>query len=79
MEALQDRTPCQAASQRFVSIEVTAKRGRFAATQDSDSEPENVSVARTSTPIKIHTATNSKTTPVNSRNRKLLLNRHKLL
>ena len=36
--------------------------------QDSDSEPENVSVARTSTPIKIHTATNSKTTPVNSRN-----------
>ena len=36
--------------------------------QDSDSEPENVSVTRTSTPIKIHTATNSKTTPVNSRN-----------
>ena len=37
-------------------------------TQDSDSEPENVSVARTSTPIKTHTATNPKTTPVNSRN-----------
>ena len=36
--------------------------------QDSDSEPENVSEARTSTPVKIHTATNSKTTPVNSRN-----------
>ena len=36
--------------------------------QDSDSEPENVSVARTSTPVKIHTATNSKTKPVNSRN-----------
>ena len=36
--------------------------------QDSDSEPENVSVARTSTPVKIHTATNPKTTPVNSRN-----------
>ena len=36
--------------------------------QDSDSEPENVSVTRTSTPVKIHTATNSKTTPVNSRN-----------
>ena len=36
--------------------------------QDSDSEQENVSVARTSTPVKIHTATNSKTTPVNSRN-----------
>ena len=37
-------------------------------TQDSDSEPENVSGARTSTPVKTHTATNSKTTPVNSRN-----------
>ena len=36
--------------------------------QDSDSEPENVSVARTSTPVKTHTATNPKTTPVNSRN-----------
>ena len=36
--------------------------------QDSDSEPENVSVARTSAPVKTHTATNSKTTPVNSRN-----------
>ena len=35
--------------------------------QDSDSEPENVSVARTSTPVKIHTPTNPKTTPVNSR------------
>ena len=39
--------------------------------QDSDSEPENVSIARTSTPVKTHTATNSKTTPVNSRNRNL--------
>ena len=36
--------------------------------QDSDSEPQNVSVARTSTPVKTHTATNPKTTPVNSRN-----------
>ena len=36
--------------------------------QDSDSEPENVSVARTSTPVKTHIAPNSKTTPVNSRN-----------
>ena len=35
--------------------------------QDPDSEPENLSVARTSTPIKTHTATNPKTTPVNSR------------
>ena len=36
--------------------------------QDSDSEPENVSVARTSTPVKTQTATNPKTTPINSRN-----------
>ena len=36
--------------------------------QDSDSDPENISVARTSTPVKINTATISKTTPVNSRN-----------
>ena len=36
--------------------------------QDSNSEPENLSVTRTSTPVKAHTATNSKTTPVNSRN-----------
>ena len=36
--------------------------------QDFDFEPENVSVARTPTPVKTHTATSSKTTPVNSRN-----------
>ena len=36
--------------------------------QDSDSEPENISVARTSTPMKAYTATSSKTTPSNSRN-----------
>ena len=39
--------------------------------QDSDSETENVSVARTSTPVKTHNMTNSKTTPVNCRNRPL--------
>ena len=39
--------------------------------QDSDSEPENISVARTSTPVKITNATNSKTTPTNSRNTSL--------
>ena len=37
-------------------------------TQDSDSEPENISVARTSTPVKTYTATSSKTTLNNSRN-----------
>ena len=36
--------------------------------QDSDSELENTSVARTSTPVKAHTATSSKTTPNNSPN-----------
>ena len=36
--------------------------------QESDSELENISVARTSTPVKTATATNSRTTPVNSRN-----------
>ena len=37
--------------------------------QDSDSDQENISVARTSTPVKTQTATSSKTTPNNSRNR----------
>ena len=36
--------------------------------QDSDSEPESISVAKTSTPVKINTATIPKTTPNNSRN-----------
>ena len=36
--------------------------------QDSDSEPESISLARTSTPVKINTATIPKTTPNNSRN-----------
>ena len=35
---------------------------------DSDSEPENISVARTSTPVKTTIATYSNTTPVNSPN-----------
>ena len=36
--------------------------------QDTDSESENISIARTSTPVKTTTATNSKTTQVISRN-----------
>ena len=40
--------------------------------QDSDSEPENNSVARTSTPVETHTATSSKTTLINSRNNIIL-------
>ena len=38
---------------------------------DSDFETENVSVARTSTPVKTHNTTNSKTTQVNCRNTNL--------
>ena len=44
------------------------KRPITANVQDSDSEPEDVSVSRTSIPVKTMTATSSKTTPVNSRN-----------
>ena len=44
------------------------KRNVLINAQDSDSETENVSVARTSTPVKTHNTTNSKTTPVNCRN-----------
>ena len=44
------------------------KRAVLLENQDSDSEVENTSVARTSTPVKTVTATNTKTTPVNSRN-----------
>ena len=40
--------------------------------QDSDSEPESISVARTSTPVKPTTTTNPKTTPVNNRNKQML-------
>ena len=40
--------------------------------QNSDSEPENASVARTSSPVKSN-ATNSKTTPINSPNINLIL------
>ena len=36
--------------------------------QDSESDQENISVARTSTPVKTQIAISSKTTPVNSRN-----------
>ena len=44
------------------------KRSISANIQESDSEPEDVPVARTSTPVKTSTATGSKITPVNSRN-----------
>ena len=47
---------------------VSKKRPVSSNTQDSDSDQENISVARTSTPVKTQIATSSKTTPVNSRN-----------
>ena len=50
---------------------VSKKRPISSNIQDSDSDHENISVARTSTPVKTHTVTNSKTTPVNSRNKTL--------
>ena len=47
---------------------VSKKRPISSNSQDSDSDQENISVARTSTPVKTQIATSSKTTPVNSRN-----------
>ena len=47
---------------------VSKKRPISSNTQDSDSDQENISVARTSTPVKTQIATSSKTTPVSSRN-----------
>ena len=47
---------------------LSKKRSVSANVQESDSEPEDVPVARASTPVKTNTATGSKTTPVNSRN-----------
>ena len=44
------------------------KRPISANVQDSDSEPEDISVARTSTPVKTITATSFKTTPIISHN-----------
>ena len=48
---------------------LSRKRPTCVNDQDSDSVSENISVARTSTPVKTTIATNSKTNPVNSRNR----------
>ena len=48
-------------------VDVTKKSPAHRNIQCSDSETENISVARTSTPVKTNTAT-TKTTPMNSRN-----------
>ena len=47
---------------------LSKKRAVSLENQYSDSEVENTPVARTSTPVKTETGTNTKTTPVNSRN-----------
>ena len=47
---------------------LSRKRSVCTIDQDTDSESENNSVARTSTAVKTIIATNPKTTPVNSRN-----------
>ena len=49
---------------------LSKKRPTCVNDQDSDSEPENTSVARTSTPVKTTIATSFRTTPVNCRNNK---------
>ena len=45
------------------------KSSAYLNAQDSDSETENISVARTSTPVKTNTAA-TRTTPINSRTKK---------
>ena len=47
---------------------MTKKSSDYQALENSDSEPENISVVRTSTPVKTK-ATTSKTTPINTRNK----------
>ena len=51
---------------------LSKKRSISANIKESDSEPEDVPVTRTSTPVQANTATGSKITPVNSRNTLLL-------
>ena len=70
-EIMSDLTKILAENQREIFKLVallSKKRSASVIIQDSDSEPENISVARTSKPVKTNTATGSKLTPVNSRN-----------
>ena len=70
-EIMTDLTKIPAENQKeiFKLIALLSKKRSISANiQESDSEPEDVPVARTSTPVKTNTATGSKTTPVNSRN-----------
>ena len=70
-EIMSDLTKILAENQKEMPILIAPlnkKQPASSNVQDSDSEPENISVARTSTPVKTYTATSSKTTPNNSRN-----------
>ena len=70
-EIMTDLTKILAENQKeiFKLIAPLCKKCSISANiQESDSEPEDVTVARTSTPVKTNTATGSKVTPVNSRN-----------
>ena len=71
-EILSDLSEILAANQKEMLkliAPLSRKRPICANDQDSDSEPENTTVARTSTPVKTRIATSSKSTPVKSRNR----------
>ena len=70
-EIMTDLTKIRAEIQKeiFKLIAPLSKKLSISANiQESDSEPEDFPVARTSTPVKTNTATGSKITPVNSRN-----------
>ena len=70
-EIMTDLTKILAENQKEIfklTAPLSKKRSISANIQESDSEPEDVPVARTSTPVKTTTATGSKVTPVNSRN-----------
>ena len=71
-EIMADSTKILAENQKEIFkliAPLSKKRSISANTQESDSEPEVVPVARTSTPVKTNTATGSKITPMNSRNK----------
>ena len=70
-EIMSDLTKILAENQKEILkiiAPVAKKQTALTVPGESDSEPENISVARTSTPVKIINATRSKTTPNNSRN-----------
>ena len=67
-EIMTDLTKILAENQKEIFKLIAPLSKKLSIIQESDSEPEDVPVARTSTPVKTNTATGSKITPVNSRN-----------